>query len=125
MNSRKFPVRKTRGSSWRRRQDWGQAPRQGAAACRRPPAGRGLGGQGEACHGEQVLALGWSHPQHACQALDHLAADADTAALLQPGVPGDADPGQLASSSLRRPVFVAVILVEADATGSVASCCDW
>src|SRR5580700_4046376 len=65
---------------------------QGVIDFRRPD---GPGRQGEARHGEQVLPLGRGHPQHARQALDHLAADADVTALLEPGVPGDADPGQL------------------------------
>src|ERR1700683_502582 len=65
---------------------------QGVIDFRRPD---GPGRQGEARHGEQVLALGRGHPQHARQALDHLAAGADVTALLEPGVPGDADPGQL------------------------------
>ncbi len=55
----------------------------------------GPGRAGDVGEPEQVPALGGVQPERARDRVEHLDARVDRAALLQPGVPGDADPGQL------------------------------
>src|ERR1700760_3435412 len=53
------------------------------------------GGRGQVGRAEQVPALDGVEPQRARDGVEHLDAGVDRPSLFQPGVPGDADPGEL------------------------------
>jgi hypothetical protein len=70
---------------------------------RRHLIGRGRGQRSEAGQSQHVAVLGNAEAQRAADGVEHLAGRIDIAALLQPGVPGDAHPGQIGDFLAAKP----------------------